>query len=33
LSLAAFFAGLFVSVAAVLAEITYQLYLAFHRNE
>ena len=32
LSLAAFFAGLFVAVAAVLAEVAYQLYLGFRRN-
>jgi hypothetical protein len=31
ISLAAFFAGLFVSIVAVLAEIGYQIYLSFRR--
>ena len=29
LSLAAFFAGLFVAIAAILAEVAYQVYLGF----
>jgi ATP synthase I subunit len=32
LSLAAFFAGLFVSIAAVLVEVAYQVYLSFRRT-
>jgi hypothetical protein len=32
ISLAAFFAGLFVAIAATLAEIGYQIYLSFRRT-